>query len=409
VAILGSLDTKGPEIDYLRQAVRDQGGEPLVIDTGVLGEPAVAADVTRHEVAAAAGSSIAELVRQGDKNAALLTMARGAGAILRSLLIGQDRGRLGGVLSIGGSRGTALSTRAMQTLPVGIPKLMVSTMASGLNVFEPYVGTRDITLMHSVADVAGINVVTRQIMTNAAAAIVAMSRVGAPIRRGSGGVYAASMLGVSTPLVSQIQGLVGTALFGGELVAYHAVGTGGRAMEELIADGVVTGVFDVSPGEMTALVVGGPFSAGPERMRAAGRLGIPQVIAPGGLDFIIEGPLEGLPACYAGRKTMVHTPDITLVRTSAAEMEAVARLIAGRLAESRGPAAAILPLRSFGDFARPGRPLYDPESDRAFVRTFKACVPPHVTLVELDTHLNDPLVGETAVRLMRDMVAGGAA
>jgi len=409
VAILGSLDTKGVEIDYLRQAVRAQGGEPLVIDTGVLGEPAVAADVTRHEVAAAAGSSIVELVCQGDKNLALLTMARGAGAILRSLLLGQDRVRLGGVLSIGGSRGTALGTRAMQTLPVGVPKLMVSTMASGLNTFGPYVGTRDVTMMHSVADVAGINVVTRQIMTNAAAAIVAMSRVGAPIRRGSGGVFAASMLGVSTPLVTQIQGLVAAAWHEGELIAYHAVGTGGRAMEELIEDGVVAGVFDVSPGEMAALVVGGPFSAGPERMRAAGRLGIPQVIAPGGLDFIIEGPPEELPARYAGRKTMVHTPDITLVRTSAGEMEAVARLIADRLAESRGPAAAILPLRAFGEFAREGRPLHDPESDQALIDTFRACVPPHVTLVELDTHLNDPLVGETAVGLMRDMLAGGAA
>lgn len=404
VAVLGSLDTKGPEIDYLRQAIRAEGGEPLVIDTGVLGEATVAAGVTRHEVAAAGGSSIADLLRRGDKSHALLTMAGGASTILRALL---REGRLGGVLSIGGSRGTALSTRVMQSLPVGIPKLMVSTMASGLNVFEPYVGTKDITLMHSVADVAGINVVTRQIMTNAAAAIVAMSRVGAPIGRGGERPFAASMLGVSTALVSQIQGLM--AADGGELIAYHAVGTGGRALEELIDSGVVAGVFDVSPGELTALVVGGPFSAGPERMRAAGRLGIPQVIAPGGLDFIIEGPLDRLPARYAGRKTMVHTPDITLVRTSAGEMAEVARLIAGRLAESRGPAAAILPLHAFGWFARDGQPLHDPESDRAFVDTFKACLPPRVTLVELDTHLNDPQVGETAVRLMRDMLARGAA
>jgi uncharacterized protein (UPF0261 family) len=261
--------------------------------------------------------------------------------------------------------------------------------------------------MHSVADVAGINAVTRQVFANAAAAIVAMSRVGAPIRRGDRPDFAASMLGVSTTLVSQIEGLV--AGDGGELIAYHAVGTGGRSMEELIDSGVVEGVYDVSLSELTALVGGGPFSAGPERMRAAARRGIPQVLAPGGLDFIIEGPMDQLPARYVGRKTMVHTPAITLVRTSADEMAAVARLIAGRLAECSGPAAAILPLRAFGWFAREGQPLHDPESDRAFIDTFKAFVPAWVTLIELDTHLNDPQVGETAVRLMRDMLARVAA
>jgi uncharacterized protein (UPF0261 family) len=404
VAILGSLDTKGPETDYLRHAVRAEGGEPLVIDTGVLGEPTVAADVTRHEVAAAAGSSIAALLRRGDKNHALLTMAEGVSAILGALLL---EGGLGGILSIGGSRGTALSTRVMQSLPVGVPKLMVSTMASGQNPFEPYVGTKDVTLMHSVADVAGINAVTRQIMTNAAAAIVAMSRVGAPIRRGDAAVFAASMLGVSTALVSQVQALV--AAEGGEVIAYHAVGTGGRAMEELVDSGVVEGVFDLSPGELTALVAGGPFSAGPERMRAAGRRGIPQVVAPGGLDFIIEGPLNELPARYAGRKTMIHTPAITLIRTSAEEMAAVARLIASRLAESAGPAAAIVPLRAFGWFALEGQPLHDPDADRAFVDTFRRCLPARVTLMELDTHLNDPSVAETAVHLMREMLARAAA
>ncbi len=405
VAILGSLDTKGPETAFLRQAVRAQGGEPLVVDTGVLGEPTAAADVTRHEVAGAAGSSIAALIRRGDKSEALLTMADGAGAILRALLL---EGRLGGVLSIGGSRGTALSTRVMQSLPVGVPKLMVSTMASGQNTFEPYVGTKDVTLMHSVADVAGLNVVTRQVFANAAAAIVAMSRVGAPIRGGDRRIFAASMLGVSTLLVSHIESLVADA-FGGELIAYHSVGTGGRALEEIVDSGVVDGVFDVSPGEMAALVVDGPFSAGPERMRAAGRRGIPQVIAPGGLDFIIEGPLDRLPARYAGRRTMAHTPTISLVRTSADEMAAVARLIAGRLAEATGPSAAILPLRAFGWFSCEGQPLHDPEADRAFIDTLKAGLPPRVTVVELDTHLNDPQVGETAVQLMRDMLAAAAA
>ncbi len=399
VVILGSLDTKGLEVDFLSQAVRSEGGKPLVVDTGVLGEPTTAAHISRHEVAAAAGSSIPALIHQGDKTHALVTMAEGASVILRALLA---EGQLGGVLSIGGSRGTALSTRVMQSLPVGVPTLMVSTIASGHNEFGPYVGTKDLTLMHSVADVAGINALTRTIFTNAAAAIVAMSRVGAPVQSGDKRVMAASMLGVSTALVSQIQSLVEPD--GWEVIAFHAVGPGGQSMEELIDRGVVKGLFELTPGEMVALLVDGPFSAGPDRMRAAGRRGIPQVVAPGGLDFIIEGPIDQLPAKYAGRKTMIHTPTISLVRTSADEMAAVARLIAERLAESTGPAAVILPLHAFGAFARPGQPLHDPESDRAFIDTIRACLPGHVRLVEMDTHLNDPAVGEMAVRLMRDML-----
>jgi uncharacterized protein (UPF0261 family) len=400
VAILGSLDTKGAEIDFVRQVVRAEGGQPLVIDTGVLDKATIPADVTRHEVAGAANSSIEELIRQGDKARALVTMAEGAGVILRTLF---QEGRLGGVLSIGGSRGTALSTWAMQVLPVGVPKLMVSTMANGKNPFGPYVGTKDVTIMHSVADVQGINAVTRPILTNAAAAVVAMSRVGAAVQRGQKRVFTASMLGVSTALVGQIQTLMERE--GGEVIGFHAVGTGGQSMEELIDSGIVEGVFDVTPGEMTALVVDGPFSAGPDRMRAAGRRGIPQVIAPGGVDFIIEGPLDRLPARYRERQLMSHTPTISLVRTSAEEMARAARLIAERLAASAGPAAMILPCRAFGWFAREGQPLHNPESDRAFIDTFKAQAPAGVQIVEMDTHLNDPVVGETAVRLMQEMLA----
>ncbi len=399
VAILGTLDTKGAEIAFLRRTVRAEGGEPLVVDTGVLGEATVETDVTRHQVAEAADSSIEELIQGGDKSRALVVMAEGASRIVGQLF--RD-GQLGGVLSVGGSRGTALSTRVMQSLPVGVPKLMVSTMASGHNPFGPYVDTKDVTLMHSVADILGINAVTRPIFTNAAAAIVAMSRVGGPVRRGGKRVLAASMLGVSTVLVGQIQALMDPDL--NEVIAFHSVGTGGRSMEELVEDGLIEGVFDITPGEMMQFLADGPFSAGPDRMKAAGRRGIPQVVAPGGLDFIIEGSLEQVPDKYQGRATMVHTPTITLVRTSPDEMAAVARLIAECLAESQGPSAAILPLHAFGWFAMKGQPLHDPAADRAFIETFRAHVPARVEVVELDTHLNDPEVGETAVRLMKEML-----
>jgi len=289
----------------------------------------------------------------------------------------------------------------MQALPVGLPKLMVSTMASGKNPFGPYVDTKDITLMHSVADVQGINAVTRPIFINAASAITAMSRVGAPVQRGEKPILTASMLGASTPLVSQVQSLLEDE---SEVIAFHAVGTGGRAMEELIDSGLVEGVFELSPGEMTALLVDGPCSPGPERMQAAGRRGIPQVVAPGGLDFIIEGPPDALPERYRGRKIMSHTPTMALVRTSADEMEQVAHLIAGRLAASKGPAAVILPLRAFSLFACEGQPLHDPESDRSFIETFRTHAPSGVQVIEMDTHLNDPAVGETATHLMKEML-----
>jgi uncharacterized protein (UPF0261 family) len=378
-----------------------EGGLPLVIDTGVLGEPTTRADIDRLRVAAEGGSSIPELIQAGDKARALVVMADGASRILLSYL---ERGELGGVLSIGGSRGTALGTRVMQALPVGVPKLMVSTIASGQNTFGPYVGTKDITLMHSVADIQGINAVTRPIFSNAAAAIVGMSRVGAIVQRGERRAFSASMLGVSTVLVGQVQSLM-EADGRCEVIAFHAVGSGGQSMEELIASGLVEGVFDLTPGEITQELVGGPFSAGPERMRAAGQRGIPQVVAPGGTDFIIHGPPETLPDHYQGRKMMRHTPTISLIRTSADEMAAVGEIIAGRLSESKGPAAVILPLQAFGWFSMEGQPLYDPLADQAFIQALKKHISPKVEVIEIDTHLNDPRVGEKAVELMQSMVS----
>lgn len=398
VAILASLDTKSEEAAFLRDTVRAEGGEPLLVDTGVLGWPGIRADVTREEVARAAGTTLEDIIRGGDKARALVAMADGASRILLRLLVD---GQLGGVLSIGGSRGTALGTRAMQALPVGIPKLMVSTMASGPNPFGPYVGTKDITLMHSVADISGVNSVTGPIFANAARAIVAMSRASAPVAKAKPQVLAATMLGASTPLVERIRQAMTSPQ--SEVIAFHAVGTGGRAMEELVAHGLIDGVFDVSPTELLAHLVGGPFSAGPDRMHAAGKRGIPQVVAPGALDFIIEGPPESLPTRYAGRKTMRHTPTITLVRSSPDEMRAVARLIAERLAESRGPAALIVPLRGFSTFSVEGQPLHDGEADRAFVDAIRHHAPVHVEVVVLDAALNDAPVAEAAVRLMREM------
>lgn len=402
IFLLGSLDTKGREVAYLRQCVLKEGGYPLVVDTGVLGTPAISADITRHEVAQAGGSTISELIERKDKTYALQVMAKGASRIVGDYLA---RGEMGGVLSIGGSRGTALSTSVMRSLPVGVPKLMVSTMAAGHNVFGDYVGTRDITMMFSVADVQGINAVTRRIFDNACAAIVGMCRTGKPVAREGRRICTASMLGVSTTLVGQVQADFEDEE--NEVIAFHAVGPGGKAMEELINQGLVDGVFDLTPGEILQQIVNSRFSAGPERMLGAVRARIPVIAAPGGVDFIIAGPKDTLPDVYRRRKTMSHTPVITLVRPTQDEIEQAARVIAERLSANPAPTAMILPRGGFGWFAMPGEPLHDPQGDRAFIEAFKQHASSKVEIIELDTHLNHPQVGQTAVEWMRHALNRG--
>jgi len=400
VVILGTLDTKAREVDFVRQVVLEEGGVPLVIDTGVLGGPGISADIGRQEVAEAGGSSIEDLIAAGDKADALVVMGQGAARILLRLL---EEERLGGVISLGGSRGTAVGTRAMQALPIGVPKLMVSTMASGPMPFGPYVGIKDITLMHSVADILGVNAVTGPVLRNAAAAITAMSRVGEPVAPGSRPTLAATMLGTTTPLVDQIRSQMKEG--GYDTVAFHATGTGGRSMEELINQGVFRGVFDVTLTEIAAWLTDGPHSAGPGRMEGATSRGLPQVIAPGGLDQIIQGPPESVPPRYAGRKRILHTPRITVIRTSAQELTEAARIVAERLGRSDGPVAVVLPLRGFSVVSTEGQPLHDPQADRAFIETIKEALPSRVRIVELDTHINDVKVATAATDLMLEMLS----
>ncbi len=363
VAILGTLDTKAREIDFVRQVVLEEGGVPLVIDTGVLGRPGISADIGREEVAEAGGGSIEGLIAAGDK------------------------------------------ADALRALPIGVPKLMGSTLASGPMPFGPYVGTKDVTLMHAVADILGVNAVTRPILRNAAAAITAMSRVGAPVTPGPRPTLAATMLGTSTPLVDQIRGRMGES--GYDTVAFHATGTGGRSMEALIGQGIFKGVFDVTLTEIVAWLTDGPHSAGPERMEGAASRGLPQVIAPGGLDQIILGPPDSVPPRYAGRKKLLHTPRITVVRTSAQELAKAARAVAQRLGRSKGPVAVILPLRGFSVVSTEGQPLHDPQADRAFIETIQEALPTHIRTVELDTHINDVKVAGAATELMLEMLADG--
>ncbi len=401
IAVVGTLDTKGHEVAYLRDLIVARGHQALVIDPGVLGTPAVAADVSREEVARAGGTELAALVAAGDKGHAIRTMIDGTRAIVVRL---HAEGRLGGVLAVGGGQGTAIGTAAMQALPLGVPKVMVSTMASGRNIFEPYVGTSDVTLMHAVADIVGINFVTRRVFANAAAAVTAMAEAAETVVDGDRLVLGATMLGLTTACVLHAGELL--AAWGYELITFHPNGAGGRSLERLVDDGLIRGVLDVSTQELTGHVCQGLFDAGPDRLTAAGRMGIPQVVAPGGTDYIVCGPLSSLSDELRRRPHIVHNPQITLVRTSRQEMAEVGRLMAGRLNDSRGPAAVLVPLGGFSYSDRPGHAFYDPVADAALIQALEHNLASHVRLVPVDAHVNDPAFARAAAERLHAMMSG---
>jgi uncharacterized protein (UPF0261 family) len=290
----------------------------------------------------------------------------------------------------------------MKALPIGVPKVMVSTIASGQNVFEPYVGTSDVTLMHSVADILGINTVTRKVFTNAAAAVTAMAEAGEGDEGSNKRVLGTTMLGLTTPCVLHAKVLLES--WGYELVAFHPNGTGGRSMERLIEDGLIEGVMDISTQELTGLVCQGLFDAGPDRMKAAGQRGIPQVVVPGGTDYIVLGPLSSLSQEQRNRPLIVHNPHITLIRTAKKEMAQIGRLMAQRLNESKGPVTVLIPVGGFSYSDRPGHAFYDPEANQALVDVLEAELAPRVNLHMVEAHINDQAFAEIAARSMRALM-----
>jgi len=398
IVIIGTLDTKGPETGLVRDEVARRGYAPLVIDPGILGEPAIAADVTRQQVARAGGHELEDLIASGDKHQCQQAMIDGLVQVVARL---HDEGQVAGVVAVGGAQGTAMATAAMRALPVGIPKVMVSTVACGQTPFGPYVGTKDITMIHSVADILGLNRVTERILAQAAAAVTAMAAVEVS-KEGSGTndgaareLVAITQAGITTPGVMGIKDRLEGMGF--EVIAFHCNGIGGQAMEEMILEGVITGVVDFTPHEITDLLYGGLMPAMPGRLEAAGRMGIPQVVTPGATDIRLHGRPEELPEELRGRACVQHTPTHTHVRSSAEEMAAVARFIAERLGEGNGPRALMIPLRGFSTLNREGEVLFDEESNQAFVRAMEEALSPEVELIKVDAHINDRAFVEATV------------
>jgi uncharacterized protein (UPF0261 family) len=383
ILIIGTLDTKGVEFAYVRDLIQARGHRTVIMDTGVAGEPQFKPDISATQVAEAGGASLAALRQAGDRGAALAVMGKGARALALACLA---EGKVDGVISLGGSGGTSVATCAMQALPVGLPKMMVSTMAAG-NV-APYVDVKDITMMYSVVDVAGLNRLSRRIMANAAGAICGMAEQEVP-QGTDKHLITATMFGVTTPCVTMVREQLERE--GYEVLVFHAVGSGGRAMEALIADGYITGVADISTTEWCDELVGGVLSAGPTRLEAAAKMGLPQVVSLGALDMVNFGAWDTVPAPFRQRTLYKHNPTVTLMRTTAEECAELGRIIAGKLNKATGPTALFVPLKGVSMIDAPGQPFHLPEADQAlFAALRKHLDRSKVDLVEMDCHINDP-------------------
>ncbi|HEX8104557.1 MAG TPA: Tm-1-like ATP-binding domain-containing protein [Solirubrobacteraceae bacterium] len=403
IAIVATLDTKGAEVDYVADRIRALGGAPLVIDAGILGAPTGRPpDVSRTEVARAGGHDVEELRRIGTRGAAVEGMCEGVRRLLPDLW---SQGRLDGALCLGGAEGALLGAAGMHALPVGVAKLIVSPSASGRRAFGPFMGETDTCVMHSVIDILGINPISRAVFDNAAAAIVGMARsAGMPVGELGDGTIAITMLGQTTPGVMCLRERLAEA--GLDSVVFHANGVGGPAMERLLEQGALRGVIDFTLSEIANSVKDGIHAVGPERLTVAGRLGIPQIVVPGCVDFFNQGPPETVPEAYRGRRSYFHNRVATLVGTSEDEMREIAGTIAARLAGARGPVRVMTPTQGFSLSGAPGEALWDEAANAAFLEALQAALDPDVPFEAIDAPINAPaFAGRVADRALA-MFAG---
>jgi uncharacterized protein (UPF0261 family) len=398
VFLLATLDTKGWEAAFVRDRLRALGLDVVVVDTGCLGDPQVDGDVSRETVFHAAGTPLETVRARNDRGEAVRCAARGAATVVERAF---HDGQVDGVLGLGGSAGTTIGTTAMRRLPLGVPKLMVSTLASGQ--VRQYVGDKDIVMLNSVVDIAGLNRISRAVLAEAAAAVAGMVNYRLPdAPAGDKPLIAATMFGVTTPCVQRARELL--ELAGYEVLIFHATGNGGQAMESLIAEGLITGVLDITTTELADELVGGVLSAGPDRLTAAARSGVPQVVSVGATDMVNFGPPETVPEKFRARVFHQHNPTVTLMRTTPEENSRLGEEIARKVRAARGPAAIVLPLRGVSAIDKPGQPFDDPAAREALFSAIRA----HhagAELIELDLHINDPAFAEAAANWLLRLIA----
>lgn len=397
VVIVGALDTKGEEFAFVKSLVESSGLATLTVDFGVMGTPAYEAQVTRSEVAQAGGEALDALSSGQQKDKAMQTMARGLAVVVRRLY---DDGRLDGIIGMGGTGGTSIATTAMRTLPVGVPKVMLSTVAGG--DVSAYAGTKDIVFIPSIVDVAGINSISRAMYTLAAGAIIGMVNIEQPPATEQKPLVAASMFGNTTTAVDNARGIMEGA--GYEVLVFHATGTGGKTMESLIADGYIGASLDLTTTELADYVCDGVFNAGGERCLAASRAGIPAVLVPGCVDMANFNSVASMPEKYQSRNIYQWNPNVTLLRTNVEENTRIGELIAAAANASTAPVEILLPLKGVSMLDSEGNQFWDPEADQACYDAIKRNVRPGIVVQELNYNINDPefssAVANTLLKLL---------
>jgi uncharacterized protein (UPF0261 family) len=383
VVIVGALDTKGEEFAFAKKIIEDMGVSTLVVDFGVMGKPAFDPDVKRDEVAAAGGGELSKLSSGSHKDEAMKVMAKGLAVVVKKLY---DQGKLDGILGMGGSGGTSIATTGMRELPVGVPKMMVSTVGGG--DVSAYSGSKDITFMPSVVDVAGINSISRRIYANAAGAIAGMVLAEAGDAGAVKPLLTASMFGNTTTCVNAAREIIEKE--GYEVLVFHATGTGGKTMESLIADGYIQGSLDITTTELADEVCGGVFSAGAERCMAASLAGIPAVLVPGCVDMANFWGIGTVPEKYKGRNLYEWNPNVTLLRTNVEENIQMGEMIARAANASTAPVTVILPHKGVSMLDSEGNQFWDPEADKACFDAIKKNLKPGIPVIEMDNNINDP-------------------
>jgi uncharacterized protein (UPF0261 family) len=400
IAILGTMDTKGEEHAYVADLIKRRGHKTLVIDVGALEAPKLKPDVPREQIATAAGANLSDLVARRDRGETIKAMSLGAPIVLTRLL---HEKKIDGVISLGGGGGTSIATAAMRAMPIGFPKLMVSTLASG-NTAQ-YLGVKDIVMMPSIVDVAGLNRISREILARAAGAICGMVETPPPAVAQDKPIIVASMFGNTTNCVQHAKAILEKEGF--EVLVFHATGMGGRTMESLIEAGMVEGVLDITTTEWADELVGGFLSAGPHRLEAAAKTGTPAVVTPGCLDMVnFYGP-ESVPERFRGRQFYEHNPQVTLMRTTPDENAELGRVIAQKLNASIGPVSVLIPRKAISVISAPGQSFHDPAADDALFEALKKGLRSDIPVIEMETEINDPAFAETCANaLLKEIRAG---
>jgi uncharacterized protein (UPF0261 family) len=406
IAIIATLDTKGPETAFLKSCIEAAGFSTVVMDTGILEQRDPAGpspDVSADRIAEEGGENRAELIAKSaereTRNCGIRAMSRGAAKILRQLY---DHNQICGVIGLGGAQGTEIGTYAMRSLPLGVPKMMVSTVASGQTPFGIYTGTRDLTMMHSVVDILGLNSLLRQVLANAAGAVVGMVRAGSMAAPSTSLKIGLTIYGQTTPAALAIKPQLEAR--GYEVFAFHSNGTGGQAMEELAVEGMLDGLFDLSTHEITDEIFGGIHAGDANRLLAGGLKGIPRLVVPGGLDIITLRKLETVPDIYRNQPYVKHNPHITLVRLTVEQMVRVADVMVARLNQATAPVIVAIPKGGFSFYNKDGLHFRDIEADEAFIQTLKMKLKPEIEICELDGHVNDPVFIEAILSIFERLI-----